>query len=408
MAMHEIKSRRMYILVMVMSLLFIYTFLKTSTKVSSPSSLLERHVEVPLPPQPPSHSQEEIAQQGGRIPVQNQTGEREVPGIIKTHYSSSVAENANISITTRILQKNHSKAKFHETSTIQSTSQGVNATTKMVKVKDLYEPGFSHAKPELCLMEGIDVKLLIIIMSAPSHFNHRKAIRLTWGHYTLRNDVAIAFLIGKNEDDVKKEMESEMHLYDDILLANFNDSYKNLTLKTMAMLEWTSSYCSKADYLLKADDDVFINVENLLKFIEKIEGDGNMKEPKFYGYLAEGWPPIRYESSKYFLPFEQFSENTFPDFLTGPAYLFSTVIVQSFFEKGLESKFLQLEDVFMTGVIAEAMNVTRVRVAEFQNIAINVENTSRCELSNYISIHMIGYHEQFAIWRKTLDGKSEC
>jgi hypothetical protein len=180
MAMHEIKSRRMYILVTVMSLLFIYTFLTTSTNVSSPSSLLERHVEVPLPPQPPSHSQEEIAQQGGRIPVQNQTGEREVPGIIKTHYSSSIAENANISITTkatRILEKNHSKAKFDETSTIQYTSQDVNATTKMVKVKDLYEPGFSHAKPELCLIKGIDVKLLIIIMSAPSHFNHRKAIR---------------------------------------------------------------------------------------------------------------------------------------------------------------------------------------------------------------------------------------
>jgi hypothetical protein len=74
----------------------------------------------------------------------------------------------------------------------------------------------------------------------------------------------------------------------------------------------------------------------------------------------------------------------------------------------MESRFLQLEDVFMTGVLAEAMNVSKVRVAEFENTAINVEKTGRCELSKYISIHMIEFDEQFAIWRKILDGKTEC
>jgi hypothetical protein len=397
MARNEMQQRRMYILVTVMSLLLIYTFVMTSTNVSTSPSHLERHVEVPLPP---SYSQEEVPQQEW-ILVQNQTGENEISGVSR-NYASSPDENVNISITTkatRIPEKNEPKMENEETSTTQ---------TAMVKVKDVYEAGFSHPKPDLCLMDGMDVKLLIIIISAPSHFNHRKAIRLTWGHYTLRSDVAIAFLLGKTDDeDVKKEMELEMNLYDDIILANFKDSYKNLTLKTMAMLEWTSSYCSKADYLLKADDDMFINVENLLHFIEK-KGDEDKKEPKFYGRLVEGWEPVRYEDSQYFLPFGQFSESTFPDFVTGPAYLFSTGIAQSFFEKGMESRFLQLEDVFMTGVLAEAMNVSRVRVTEFENTAINVEKTGRCELSKYISIHMIGYHEQFAIWRKILDGKNEC
>jgi hypothetical protein len=397
MARNEMQQRRMYILVTVMSLLLIYTFLMTSTNVDSPPSQLERHVEVPLPP---SYSQEEVPKQEW-ILIQNETGESEISGVIR-NFTSSSDETVNISITTKstkIPEKNRSEIEHKETLTTQPT---------MVKVKDLYEAGFSHPKPELCLMDGMDVQLLIIIISAPSHFNHRKAIRLTWGHYTLRSDVAIAFLLGRTDDeDVKKKMELEMNLYDDILLANFKDSYKNLTLKTMAMLEWTSSYCSKADYLLKADDDMFINVENLLHFIEK-KGDEDRKEPKFYGRLVEGWEPVRSEDSQYFLPFEQFSESTFPDFVTGPAYLFSTGIAQSFFEKGMESRFLQLEDVFMTGVLAEAMNVSRVRVTEFENTAINVEKTGRCELSKYISIHMIRFDEQFAIWRKILDGKNEC
>jgi hypothetical protein len=95
------------------------------------------------------------------------------------------------------------------------------------------------------------------------------------------------------------------------------------------------------------------------------------------------------------------------NFMTGPSYLYSTLIAQSLFNRGMESGFLQLEDVFLTGVIAEAMNVPRVRVEEFANISIDVEKTSGCELSKYISIHSIKY-EQFVIWRRILDSKTDC
>jgi hypothetical protein len=101
------------------------------------------------------------------------------------------------------------------------------------------------------------------------------------GTYSQRSDVTIAFLVRTTDDEgVRKETESETNLYGDVLLANVKDSYQNLTLKTMDMLEWTSNYCSKADYVLTADDDMSINVENLLKFIGKIEED-DRKVPKF-------------------------------------------------------------------------------------------------------------------------------
>jgi hypothetical protein len=163
MARNEMQSRRMYLLVTVMSLLLIYTFVMTSTNVSSPHSHLERHVEVPLPP---SYSPEEVPQQEWML-IQNQTGESEISEVTRNYSSSFFNETVNISITTkptRIPEKNESEIEHEETSTTQPT---------MVKVKDLYEAGFSHPKPELCLMDGIDVQLLILIISAPSHFNHR-------------------------------------------------------------------------------------------------------------------------------------------------------------------------------------------------------------------------------------------
>lgn len=51
-------------------------------------------------------------------------------------------------------------------------------------------------------------------------------------------------------------IEMEKHLYDDIVVANFMDSYDNLTLKTMASLEWVDTYCNQSEHILKTDDDM--------------------------------------------------------------------------------------------------------------------------------------------------------
>ena len=40
----------------------------------------------------------------------------------------------------------------------------------------------------------------------------------------------------------------------------FQDIYYNLTLKTVMGLKWTSIYCNQAKYIMKTDDDIFVNV----------------------------------------------------------------------------------------------------------------------------------------------------
>ena len=66
-----------------------------------------------------------------------------------------------------------------------------------VKTRDIYESGFSYSNPALCPNDGVDIQLFIMIMSAPGHVSAREAIRLTWGHFSQRMDISIAFLIGK-------------------------------------------------------------------------------------------------------------------------------------------------------------------------------------------------------------------
>lgn len=60
-----------------------------------------------------------------------------------------------------------------------------------------------------------------------------------------------------------KYLSAETAIYSDIIQGFQTDSYNNLTLKTEMGLEWAIKYCD-FDFLLKADDDVFLNTVKLL------------------------------------------------------------------------------------------------------------------------------------------------
>lgn len=101
--------------------------------------------------------------------------------------------------------------------------------------------------------------------------------------------VKIVFLIGQtgsNMTQMKIYEESEMH--NDLIQESFLDSYNNLTLKTVMMLKWVNGSCADkgsrysreccemvinnfpihaiiaVQFLMKCDDDTFVNVPNLL------------------------------------------------------------------------------------------------------------------------------------------------
>jgi Galactosyltransferase len=51
----------------------------------------------------------------------------------------------------------------------------------------------------------------------------RLAIRQTWGHFSTRRDIKIAFLVGQSNDDEK--IAAENFMYADIIRGKFVDSY---------------------------------------------------------------------------------------------------------------------------------------------------------------------------------------
>lgn len=189
------------------------------------------------------------------------------------------------------------------------------------------------------------------------------------------------------ERAVQRVLGREHSQYGDLVQCHSRDTYTNLTLKSIAALEWTRQYCSSARYLLKTDDDMFIDIRRLLRFIDKVETEAitesgvssfysrqppplNMDEnnflpieaeadifessvipnfdveipPTIWGRLAHGWRPIRQNNSKYYVSRMQYYGKVFPDFCTGPAYLMTRSAVGPLYEGALGRDFDVVDD----------------------------------------------------------------
>lgn len=92
------------------------------------------------------------------------------------------------------------------------------------------------------------------------------------------------------------ELRMESQNYSDIIQERFIDSYNNLTLKSIQMLKITSTYClNTTNYLLKVDDDVYVNVPTLVDWLI----DKNVSNGLLMGKLICGAKPISNPDSKW-------------------------------------------------------------------------------------------------------------
>ncbi|XP_067139658.1 beta-1,3-galactosyltransferase 1-like [Centruroides vittatus] len=216
----------------------------------------------------------------------------------------------------------------------------------------------------LCVNNGNGLSLLITVISAVTHFEERRVIRETWGGYARKLGAKLIFFIGHPyQENLQSDIVKEDGIHHDIIQENFFDSYLNLTIKTISILKWVSKYCYQVKLVLKIDDDNFLNVDRLFKFV-----NDTVEAKSMYGLLAHQWKPSRDPENKWFMPVETFPNYFYPDFLAGPAYLFTGDCAPILYEESLKTVPLHLEDVFVTGILAEATGVKRLRLIGVNNL----------------------------------------
>ncbi|KAM3625370.1 uncharacterized protein V6R79_011107 [Siganus canaliculatus] len=134
-----------------------------------------------------------------------------------------------------------------------------------------YKYHFVIDEPKTCEEQKPFVVLLVPV--APFNRAHRDIVRSTWGgdSLVLSKVVKLFFLLGLHAGDgaqqLQEQLLQESREHQDLIQSDFLDCYKNLTIKTMVMLEWLDSRCSSASYAMKIDSDMFLNVPNLVQML---------------------------------------------------------------------------------------------------------------------------------------------
>ncbi|KAK7591158.1 hypothetical protein V9T40_002771 [Parthenolecanium corni] len=262
------------------------------------------------------------------------------------------------------------------------------------RVMDMYEEGQLIANADLCPNSGENLKLMILVTSAPNHHDARMAIRQTWGFYCRHHNVGFGFLVGASIQPSQNDViQIEQRTYGDLIQTRNVDFYGNLTRKTVSLLEWVDTHCSQVPFVLKTDDDVFINIPRLLALLEKQQ----QAKRSIFGLPVRKKSPYRTVGFKYSVNKSEYEPDMYPNYLNGPAYLMTQDSVHDLYRQALNMPFLKMEDVFLTGLVARSLGIRIVDVPKFMSFDHKIPFDIP-KMREIISIHSINPSEQFLIW----------
>ncbi|KAK5869351.1 hypothetical protein PBY51_024075 [Eleginops maclovinus] len=213
---------------------------------------------------------------------------------------------------------------------------------------------------------GRDVLLLLFVKSSPENFERRQAIRHTWGNESfvwskLGATVRMVFALGVDEKQrsrVQSALLQEDQSYGDLIQQDFLDTFHNLTAKLIMQFHWVHEYCPQALFLMSADDDIFVHMTNLVKYLRQLLSNKSGVKDFWVGHVHRGAPPVRRKESKYHVPYDLYPWPSYPDYTAGAGYVVSRDVATKIYQatRVLNSS-IYIDDVYM-GICANAMGVS--------------------------------------------------
>ncbi|XP_053677288.1 uncharacterized protein LOC128727404 [Anopheles nili] len=195
--------------------------------------------------------------------------------------------------------------------------------------------------------------VLVLIHSAPDNLAKRNTIRSSWGLSDAR--ARLIFLMGAvNSTTSQRAIEHESRTYDDIVQGNFVDAYRNMTYKHVMALKWFVYHCPGARYVLKTDDDVFINTPVLYDVLEQVATLRNL----LLCQLVTNQNVKRTHRSKWFVSWREYPSRSYPPYCPGYTILYSADVAWLLYREAQRQPFFWIDDVHITGTVAQRVNVT--------------------------------------------------
>lgn len=254
--------------------------------------------------------------------------------------------------------------------------------------------------------------LLLVVKTLVSHFERRQAIRETWGRSgdVKNRTVVTLFLLGNGmvEDhhpNLTALLRHEAELYRDILQWDFRDSFLNLTLKDVQFLDWFSSFCPKAEFIFKGDDDVFVNTPRIVDFVDSLPPKA--AADLFTGDVITNAGPHRDKKLKYFIP-ESYFVGSYPPYAGGGGFLYSGQVALKLSEASKQVVLYPIDDVY-TGMCLKKLGLTPEKHDGFRTFDINAKHKDiPCIYRSLMVVHSRTPQEIKRIWSWIVQPDLQC
>ena len=221
--------------------------------------------------------------------------------------------------------------------------------------------------------------VLLLVTSKLDNFEQRQSIRVTWGEdpISVLPRWKTYFLVGRSKDNNSlRKIAREMRTYRDVILGDTFEDFYNLTFKLQMGFEWSYKYCNYK-FLLKGDDDIFINVPRLFAFVNHAE------TPRVSLYAGNvHYAAIVSRSGRYGVSKKEYKKKIYPRYCSGGGFVLTRDVVKKFIDSLDSVDVLKIDDAYV-GELALKSGVDVYHDDNFQMF----ENSKRCLFKQNTIVH---------------------
>ena len=282
------------------------------------------------------------------------------------------------------------------------------ALPRDVDLRNVSLPVFMIGNKSMC---DSQVEILVYIQSAWENFLKRRSLRRTWAssRRVLGKRVKTFFILGrpKNIND-QVRINNEQLLHGDIIEGDFIDSYQNISIKSVIALSWTIRLCSHVKYVIKSDDDIFVNLFNVIDNV--LPGMSHDTTSLACHVKEAGTSPIvRDSASKWYIPSNVFPNMTYlPRFCSGYFVVMTYKTVKKLFNQSKKYPLIDVDDVYIFGQLTQNTGIKFIDIRSNLTLsdAEGVRSYKKRE-RRYLGVGVSGTNSMEELWGLTLQEQEE-
>jgi len=271
------------------------------------------------------------------------------------------------------------------------TSLHCTVTSRAPANSDVTYHTFTYLQKPVDALCGRPLLAVILVCSAVANRERRDAIRSSWGapEALRRLGLRVVYVLGRAEGH-NDDFLVEARQHRDVVQADFVDSYSNLSIKSLVGLHWATDYAPCARFVVKTDDDTFLNAHLLSRDLA-----GSAHRGFVMGYVIAGAQPVRAPAAKWYTPVSIYPADVYPTYVSGSAYVISGDGIRRILAAAARLPFFWIEDIYVTGMLARAAGLQLIVNGKMDGYRAMPDD---CAVRHHIVLHRVSADDMYRLW----------